>query len=99
MLFRSSLSIQTNIAYPSQIACNAAEVSQQFAFGGSNTWAGGTLTKSFVVGSAPNNVTVTFTNTQSAPTIAGDPSLQTLGNIASSLRISFAAFASSHLPL
>ncbi|PTQ89995.1 hypothetical protein [Agitococcus lubricus] len=77
-------------SFPAQIACNAAEITQQFSFGGANTWPGGTSSKSFVVGTAPNNVTVTFTNTQSATPISGDPSLQTLGAVPSSLQVSSA---------
>jgi len=73
------------------LACNAVtEVSQTFSFDRTtNTWPSGTLTKSFGVGTAPNNVNLTFTINQLVTPITGDPQLEPLfGNIVDPLEIS-----------
>ena len=86
--FTNTASSSSGGSFPSQIACNAAEIGQTFEFNATNTWPSGTSSKSFVVGTAPNNVTVTFTNTQAVTAMSGDPSLRTYGNVANSLTIS-----------
>jgi hypothetical protein len=72
------------------IACNAAEVSQTFNFSGTNTWPSGSTTRNYTIGTAPNAVTLTFTNTQGAGVtpLTGDPGQRTLGNIANTVTVS-----------
>lgn len=70
------------------LACNANEIAQTFTFGGGNAWTGGSSTNNYTVGTAPNAVTLTFTNTQVSTAIAGDPSLRQSGNNANALVIS-----------
>ena len=65
------------------LACSTNEVAQNFTFSGTNTWPAGTLQKTFTVGTAPNQVDMTFTNTRSVTAVNSDPSLQTLGNVTS----------------
>jgi len=86
--FTNTANSSSGGTFPSQIACNSAEIGQTFEFNATNTWPAGTASKSFVVGTAPNNVTLTFTNTQSVTAMSGDPSLRTYGNVANSLTIS-----------
>ena len=43
------------------LACNANEIAQTFTFGGGNAWTGGSSTNNYTVGTAPNAVTLTFT--------------------------------------
>ena len=91
-IFLLSLFLLTqNQVYAAAIACNAVtEVSQTFSFDSTtNTWPSGTLTKSFGVGTAPNNVNLTFTINQLVTPITGDPQLEPLfGNIVDPLEIS-----------
>jgi len=70
------------------IACNANETAQTFTFGGANAWTGGSSTNNYTVGTAPNAVTLTFTNTQVATPISGDPSLRQSGNNNNALVVS-----------
>ena len=71
------------------LACSGSEIAQTFTFGGANTWPGGSNgPRSYTVGTAPNSVTLTFTNTQSATPFSGDPSLRQSGNNANALVIS-----------
>ncbi len=72
------------------IACNAAEVSQTFNFSGTNTWPSGSTTRNYTIGTAPNAVTLTFTNAQGVGVtpMTGDPAQRTHGNIASTVTIS-----------
>ena len=87
----STLLLLQNQAYAAAIACNAVtEVSQTFSFDRTtNTWPSGTLTKSFSVGTAPNNVNLTFTINQFVTSITGDPQLEPLfGNIVDPLKVS-----------
>jgi hypothetical protein len=70
------------------LACNANEIAQTFTFGGGNAWTGGSSTNNYTVGTAPNAVTLTFTNTQISTPISGDPSLRQSGNNANALVIS-----------
>ncbi|MCB1657984.1 MAG: hypothetical protein KDI39_07135, partial [Pseudomonadales bacterium] len=86
--FTNTANTSTGGSFPSQIACNATELGQTFEFNATNTWPSGTSTKSFVVGTAPNNVTLTFTNTQAVTAMTGDPSLRTYGGVPNSLTIS-----------
>ena len=85
----STLLLLQNQAYAAAIACNAVtEVSQTFSFSGTNTWPSGSTTRNYTIGTAPNDVTLTFTNNQLVTAMPGDPTQRTHGNIANTVTIS-----------
>lgn len=82
-------------------ACSGGEVQQSFSFAAAG-WPDGTLTKSFTVGAAPNQITLTFTSSNAGGRAfdAGFPGGQTTtsGNLVNTVRHSHStAPANSYL--